>query len=223
MSMKTDPLFSMKTEPLFPKFAIKYKFPCNDSSFDVSGFKVVDEAEWSAMEKYFTKTDDIEIYFGENEVLRFEKGVEILREMKVVPVTAIDATFLENHVGSIDDGLIFEYFEFINQRENIEKKMIVAKYKIDYADEFDVSGFDVMEDSDWLDMVDFYKNKSNLEIYFGTNEYLKFMTGEQVIDKISITPVTLAEARILRKHIGTIDDGGIFRYFEYRGYDDYDD
>lgn len=52
----------------------------------------------------------------------------------------------------------------------------LAKFSMDYCDEYDVQGFSIWSEEDYEKYKEFYKSShlnKEVEIYFGTNEYLE--------------------------------------------------
>lgn len=108
------------------------------------------------------------------------------------------------------------------------KKYYLAKYKINYADEFDVYGMKLYTQEE-LDLFKVYQQKIlSLEkeeklwfnlledgIYFGTNEELRFNNIDEVISSIKIQEITEDEYDILtRLGLSSFGNQSIFNFFK---------
>lgn len=77
-----------------------------------------------------------------------------------------------------------------------------------YADEFDVQGFEIIEKDRWdrlLSIAEEYFNSENaepLELYFGTNEMIYFEDFRDVQDFFNIKEITDEECQVIEKCFG---------------------
>lgn len=108
------------------------------------------------------------------------------------------------------------------------KKFYLAKYKINYADEFDVCGMRLYTQEE-LDLLKVYQQTIlslekeeklwfNLQedgIYFGTNEAFRFNSINEVISTIKMEEITKDEYDVLTKlELSSFGNQAIFDFFE---------
>lgn len=95
--------------------------------------------------------------------------------------------------------------------------MFLVKLESNYADEFDIRGFCIMTDveyQEYLDQIDkYFKENTDLEYYFGTNEFILFEDKEALLNDLIATKISSTEAEILIKNIGKTY--GIFINVDY--------
>jgi len=77
---------------------------------------------------------------------------------------------------------------------------VLVKFEADYADEFDVYGFQIMDKDKWLK----YKAKlmdheGTIEIYFGTNEAIVAESGEEFLYNYTVIGISGTESSHLEK------------------------
>ena len=100
--------------------------------------------------------------------------------------------------------------------------MLLIKYDSNYADEFDISGFRVMTEDKWevikanakkafdtRDPIDELEKQyrpntqfKELEIYFGTNEFMVYEEYEDWLGDFTTTTLKEREVEMLKKHFG---------------------
>lgn len=85
----------------------------------------------------------------------------------------------------------------------VPTKPLLIKLHRNWADEFDVEGFVVMDASAWeehkaLAKVEFEK-KGSIERYFGTNESLDFGSLEDYLDSFAVLELTMEEYEVFKK------------------------
>lgn len=84
---------------------------------------------------------------------------------------------------------------------------ILVKFSDNYADEFDVDGFMVIDKDQFNKEVELIKRLfdeyGEHEFYFGTNEALSYDNFNQWFDTFSVTDITDAEADVLNRLFGT--------------------
>lgn len=81
--------------------------------------------------------------------------------------------------------------------------MYLAKFRMDYCDEFNVYGYSIW-DSEQFSEFENLKLKDDLtehEVYFGTNEYFE-ATGKDFYDAIEISEITEDVANIISEAFG---------------------
>jgi len=86
----------------------------------------------------------------------------------------------------------------------------LVKCQADYSDEFDVYGFKVMSDEQWIILQENIK-KCNypMEVYFGTNEALIFESPNEIMRSLTAIEMTPEEVEVLKKGFGTSYDNSI--------------
>ena len=78
--------------------------------------------------------------------------------------------------------------------------MYLVKLEFDYADEFDVYGFQVLSDKEWQDMQEAIKRTEYpQDFYFGTNEEIIIESAEELLRGIKAFEITESEAEVLKK------------------------
>jgi hypothetical protein len=96
-----------------------------------------------------------------------------------------------------------------------DKKLLI-KFDSNYADEFDVEGFTIMNESEWekhkADVTAFFKkrdetvapnrwgHRDGVEVYFGTNEQMIYETLDCYLRSFTATEVSDEEIAVLQKH-----------------------
>lgn len=108
-------------------------------------------------------------------------------------------------------------------------KFYLVRFTEDYADEFDVSGMKIFTEEEYVSFIDNQKYAKDLErkgeivtgefeeieLYFGTNEWLSFETVDEIIKALDVREITEQEFNTL-KNLG-LDSFGeqtIFNFFE---------
>jgi hypothetical protein len=83
-----------------------------------------------------------------------------------------------------------------------DKNYVLVKLDKNYADEFDVEAFVVVTDT-YLEAAkaSILKNgrEAGLHMNFGTNEWLEWGSGEELVAGLDVTPLTTAEAQFLAR------------------------
>jgi len=100
---------------------------------------------------------------------------------------------------------------------------ILLKFQKDYADEFDVYGFEVITEEKWEQYKQVFKHTEYpQEYYFGTNEFVEFENEKDVLDNVVVIEITESQAELLRQlfgktHSKRIDFGFVpFSYMDER-------
>lgn len=108
-------------------------------------------------------------------------------------------------------------------------KLLLVTFDDNYADEFNIYGFKVMYERDFLKMMDrtrdIIEGNSSTEYYFGTNEYVQYSSFEEYENALTIKEITQDEADTLLKLFGEpgrvlVNFGHFIDPTEYE--DDYD-
>lgn len=80
---------------------------------------------------------------------------------------------------------------------------VLVRFESNYADEFDVSGFAVVEEGAWNKHLeaskDFFKVEGEHEIGFGTNENIQFSNFDEYRDSFQATTLAPNETEVLLK------------------------
>jgi hypothetical protein len=101
-------------------------------------------------------------------------------------------------------------------------KHYLLRYDDNWADEFDVEGFRIYDQEEYDD---FKKRVKAAEypqqMYFGTNEGIDVDSAKDYLDRIDVTEITEAEAKVLNKFFD--GDYGIFLEPDSSGDEDEDD
>ena len=90
-------------------------------------------------------------------------------------------------------------------------KLVV--FQKNYADEFDVYGFTIMDAKEFNDFqLDVNTSEYPVEKYFGTNEYIEFNDVEEVFESLSITDISGEQEDFIESRFG--ESFGWFPEFE---------
>ena len=80
--------------------------------------------------------------------------------------------------------------------------MYLVKYEFDYADEFDVYGFQILSDKEWENIQEAIKRTTYpQEYYFGTNEEIIIDSADELLRGFKATKITDEEVEVF-KHPG---------------------
>lgn len=88
-------------------------------------------------------------------------------------------------------------------------KYVLLKMQSNWADEFDFDAFWVTTEDNWkkfqLDLMSIKDeiNFKEVEIYFGTNEWVSFYSAEEIINSIKVFEISKLEKEFLHKIFGT--------------------
>ena len=86
---------------------------------------------------------------------------------------------------------------------------VLVKYSEDYADEFQVSGFCLMEKEEWEQYVkDASEGTWPQCQYFGTNEGIQWDSAEDHLDAFSVVNISDTEAEFLKNIFDGSSDWG---------------
>lgn len=98
-------------------------------------------------------------------------------------------------------------------------KLLVI-YSEDWADEFQVSGFQVMDEITWNQYVDTVNTLVDwpAECYFGTNEFQKWHSAEEHLSNFTVKPITDEQAVFLGEHFTSYGSQGHFLMVELDDY-----
>lgn len=85
------------------------------------------------------------------------------------------------------------------------KKYIVIE-SANYADEFDIEGFKIMEAESVEEIENTLLGDTVFpcELYFGTNECQEYENKEDFLDAVSITEIPEEDIKILEKYFGNL-------------------
>jgi len=101
-------------------------------------------------------------------------------------------------------------------------KFYLVRFTEDYADEFDVSGMKVYTEeefkvfTDGLKLIEKREDDREIEIYFGTNEYLYFYTKYDFLGIFKAEEISEQEYKTLvRLGLKEFGHGSVFDYAEH--------
>jgi hypothetical protein len=92
---------------------------------------------------------------------------------------------------------------------------VLVKYGDNWADEFDVNSTWVVRKPVWEEWKTRVVTKitNEVEIYFGTNEYITVDSGEAVVKKCKVQEIPESDAKVIAKYFGKswdkLEEGGI--------------
>lgn len=88
---------------------------------------------------------------------------------------------------------------------------LLIKYNDNYADEFDINGFQIMEETEWNTYVAKVRLCTNWpqSRWFGTNEGVQWPSAQEHLQNFEVIEITEEEATPLYKNF----IGGAFGYF----------
>lgn len=80
---------------------------------------------------------------------------------------------------------------------------IFLSFSKNYADEFDTNGFRIVSFKRW----DEYRkalrgHEDSFELYFGSNQYLEFNSGQDLLNKVKAVPISNSEKLTFEKTTG---------------------
>lgn len=88
---------------------------------------------------------------------------------------------------------------------------LLVKYSADYADEFQVSGFSIMEKDTWENYVKIAKEgKWPQSRYFGSNEAIQWESVEEHLRDFKTIEITDEQAEFLEKSFNGYGEAGHF-------------
>ena len=104
-------------------------------------------------------------------------------------------------------------------------KYFLVSYKVDYAGEFDISGMKIFTEAEYISFVDDQryakelerngKFKGEIEIDFGTNEYLSFNGVDEIIKRLEVREITEQEFNTLKSlNLGSFGEPTVFYFFD---------
>lgn len=80
---------------------------------------------------------------------------------------------------------------------------ILVKWYTNYADEFDVEGFVIVDEEIWRKFEKYNEQKTEpFIISFGTNEWISYDNGLQLLENISTHTLSEEEAITISLHLG---------------------
>ena len=79
---------------------------------------------------------------------------------------------------------------------------VFVTWKTNWADEMDINGHLIMEQSEWDHFVQSVEKRKEFEINIGTNEYISYKSGEELLRELKAVPITFEEESVLNKFIG---------------------
>jgi hypothetical protein len=100
---------------------------------------------------------------------------------------------------------------------------VLVKFEANYADEFDIYGFDIMEKSEWEDHLTWVNNITEetdgeyqwpIEEFFGTNEAILFYDYNEYVSCFTVVDITEEEVETIDKFFTTYERGN-FLQLEY--------
>lgn len=90
---------------------------------------------------------------------------------------------------------------------------LIVNFSGNYADEFDVSAYQIFTEEQWETFQTHIKNVTeHVELYFGTNEAIEYENGKQFLKDCSIHQKGISDDEIfgLKTFDLTLDHHGIF-------------
>lgn len=83
----------------------------------------------------------------------------------------------------------------------MKKEKLLLKYEDDWADEFEISAWQIIDANKWNSLKDKFLEKfkdNEFSFYFGTNEEIFYSHGREFIDKIDIRVLTSDEVKMIK-------------------------
>lgn len=83
------------------------------------------------------------------------------------------------------------------------KKLII--WDCDWADEFNIFGFDIIELDDYYKIIEYFKINPEYrsEYYFGTNEFIEFSNDELLYIFKNAVDLSIEDEKVITKHFGS--------------------
>lgn len=79
---------------------------------------------------------------------------------------------------------------------------VFVTWKTNWADEMDINGHLIMEQSEWDHFVQSVEKQKDLEIVIGSNQIITYENGEELLSELKAVPITFEEESVLNKFIG---------------------
>ena len=90
---------------------------------------------------------------------------------------------------------------------------VLVKWSDNWADEMDVEGFVIMDNSEWKEFQETAKKvNSPISICVGTNEEIEYPNGDALLENITTKKLTSDEAKTITKFFGEYGGHDNFRY-----------
>ena len=84
------------------------------------------------------------------------------------------------------------------------KKYFLISWADNYADEFDFEGYSILTESEWKKLKKSIKKKNkSFELYIGTNEWVEYDNGQELLDCLSVSKITKKEKKFLENNLGS--------------------
>ncbi len=84
---------------------------------------------------------------------------------------------------------------------------VLVHYKDNYADEFDIFGFRLMDEDEWSRTKKEITLSDIEEFSFGTNEQIEYDSVERFLERFWSKPINAVEAKIIRKTFSGVSSG----------------
>lgn len=86
---------------------------------------------------------------------------------------------------------------------------VFVRFQDNYADEFDLSGWHILEESHWNSVVQAINRheKWPVEYYFGTNEAMEWSSSKDMLRSYTVKPIDEDDVQVLARLFGAPGDG----------------
>lgn len=111
-----------------------------------------------------------------------------------------DLTVQVDHVVHVEIGV------------NMSKEKVLLVFDDNWADEFDISAWQIVDKDKWESLRDEFIEKVGENTFcccFGTNEEIDYDNASAFIDQISEKAITAEEAKLIKKIFGVTEMGAI--------------
>lgn len=111
-----------------------------------------------------------------------------------------DLTVQVDHVVHVEIGV------------NMSKEKVLLVFDDNWADEFDISAWQIVDKDRWESLRDQFLEKvgeNNFCCCFGTNEEIDYDNASAFVDQISEKAITAEEAKLIKKIFGCTEMGAI--------------
>ena len=100
----------------------------------------------------------------------------------------------------------------VETSDNMSKEKVLLVFDDNWADEFDISAWQIVDKDKWESLRDEFIEKVGENTFcccFGTNEEIDYDNASAFIDQISEKAITTEEAKIIKKIFGCTEMGAI--------------
>lgn len=80
---------------------------------------------------------------------------------------------------------------------------VLVKWSSNWADQMDIEGFSILKVTAWEEYKKKLRVRSSFRIYIGTEEYIDYASGEDLLEEIKVKKLSAADEKSIRKMLGS--------------------